>query len=177
VCWAPELGLFCAVASSGTGNRVMTSPDGIVWTVRASAADNSWYDLCWASELGLFCAVAFSGTGNRAMTSVQASGAASGVRRRGHPALQTIATDAAFTLTPMIDAPVVRHTGTLTASRTVSLSTVNAALGDQFMITRSGAGAFSLTVGTGPLKSLSTGTWCRVVFDGSAWALAEYGAL
>ncbi|MFT4075849.1 MAG: DUF2793 domain-containing protein [Asticcacaulis sp.] len=69
VCWSPELGLFCAVANSGTGNRVMTSPDGITWTVRTSAADNTWISVCWASELGLFCAVSSSGTGNRVMTS------------------------------------------------------------------------------------------------------------
>jgi hypothetical protein len=41
VVWAPELGLFVAVAVSGTGNRVMTSPDGINWTTR-STNDNAW---------------------------------------------------------------------------------------------------------------------------------------
>ncbi|MCW3119951.1 MAG: C-terminal target protein, partial [Chitinophagaceae bacterium] len=60
-------GLFVAVASSGTGNRVMTSPDGIVWTIRSSAADNTWTSVTYAN--GLFVAVANSGTGNRAMTS------------------------------------------------------------------------------------------------------------
>ena len=69
VTWSPELGLFCAVASSGTGDRVMTSPDGIVWTSRTSAADNTWYAVTWSPELGLFCAVSASGTGNRVMTS------------------------------------------------------------------------------------------------------------
>jgi hypothetical protein len=69
VCWSPELRLFCAVAGSGTGNRVMTSPDGITWTIRTSAADNSWFSVCWSPELRLFCAVANSGTGNRVMTS------------------------------------------------------------------------------------------------------------
>jgi hypothetical protein len=69
VCWSRELGLFCAVAISGTGNRVMTSPDGITWTARTSAADNQWRSVCWSRELGLFCAVAVSGTGNRVMTS------------------------------------------------------------------------------------------------------------
>jgi hypothetical protein len=43
VIWAYELGLFVAVAGSGNGNRVMTSPDGITWTSRVSAADNNWY--------------------------------------------------------------------------------------------------------------------------------------
>lgn len=33
-------GLFVAVASSGGGNRVMTSPDGVTWTSRQSAEDN-----------------------------------------------------------------------------------------------------------------------------------------
>jgi hypothetical protein len=69
VCWSPELGLFCAVATSGTGNRVMTSSDGITWTTRASATDNVWNDVCWSPELGLFCSVASTGTGNRVMTS------------------------------------------------------------------------------------------------------------
>ena len=72
VCWAPELGLFCAVASSGSSNRVMTSPDGITWTLRTSAADNQWRSVCWAPELGLFCAVALDGAGNRVMTSISA---------------------------------------------------------------------------------------------------------
>jgi len=69
VCWSPELSLFCAVASTGTGNRVMTSQDGINWTARTSAADNNWYGVCWSPELSLFCAVAASGTGNGVMTS------------------------------------------------------------------------------------------------------------
>ena len=47
----------------------MTSPDGVNWTIRTSAADNSWRSVCWSPELGLFCAVADSGTGNRVMTS------------------------------------------------------------------------------------------------------------
>ncbi|MGJ4748386.1 hypothetical protein ACQV5M_18635, partial [Leptospira sp. SA-E8] len=29
VCWSPELHLFVSVANTGTGNRVMTSPDGV----------------------------------------------------------------------------------------------------------------------------------------------------
>ena len=66
---APELGLFVAVAESGTGNRVMTSTDGINWTTRNSAADNFWRGITWAPELGLFVAIARTGTGNRVMTS------------------------------------------------------------------------------------------------------------
>jgi hypothetical protein len=70
IAWAPELGLFAAVALSGSsGNRVMTSSDGITWVTRASAADNQWRDIAWSSELGLFAAVAQTGSGNRVMTS------------------------------------------------------------------------------------------------------------
>ncbi|WAC48150.1 DUF2793 domain-containing protein [Asticcacaulis sp. SL142] len=69
VVWSPELGRFCAVAASGTGNRVMTSEDGVTWTQRTSAADNSWMSVCWSRETWQFCAVAASGTGNRVMTS------------------------------------------------------------------------------------------------------------
>ncbi|BBE72041.1 DUF2793 domain-containing protein [Oharaeibacter diazotrophicus] len=69
VCWAAELGLFVAVGASGSGNRVMTSPDGIAWTARTSAADNNWRAVCWSPELSLLVAVGDSGTGNRVMTS------------------------------------------------------------------------------------------------------------
>ena len=69
VCWSPELALFVAVAFSGTGNRVMTSPDGITWTARTSAADNDWAAVCWSPERMLFVAVAGTGAGNRVMTS------------------------------------------------------------------------------------------------------------
>ena len=62
-------GLFVAVANSGTGNRVMTSPNGneYTWTSRTSAADNNWSSVTYGN--GLFVAVANSGTGNRVMTS------------------------------------------------------------------------------------------------------------
>jgi len=59
------------VAYSGTGDRVMTSPDGIVWTIRTSAADNQWRSVTYGTPGGspLFVAVANSGMGNRVMTS------------------------------------------------------------------------------------------------------------
>jgi hypothetical protein len=44
-------GLFVAVATSGSGNRVMTSPDGVNWTIRDSAADNDWRVL----RMGMVC--------------------------------------------------------------------------------------------------------------------------
>ncbi len=60
-------GVFVAVAATGTGNRVMTSPDGITWTSRTSAANNQWTAVTYGN--GLFVAVAYSGSGNRVMSS------------------------------------------------------------------------------------------------------------
>ncbi len=65
--WADTLNLFIAVANSGTGNRVMTSPDGITWTNRTSAADNNWNSLAWGNNI--LVSVSNSGTTNRVMTS------------------------------------------------------------------------------------------------------------
>ncbi len=69
ICWSPQLGIFCVVFQSGTGNRVMTSPDGVNWTMRNTPANNSWNSVCWSAELNLLCAVAYSGTGSLIMTS------------------------------------------------------------------------------------------------------------
>jgi len=55
------------VSLDGTGDRVMTSPDGITWTGRASAVDNDWLGIAYGA--GLFVAVAATGTGDRVMTS------------------------------------------------------------------------------------------------------------
>lgn len=60
-------GLFFAVSGTGTGTRVITSPDGINWTTRTSAADNLWRSVVYGN--GMYVAVAASGTGNRAMSS------------------------------------------------------------------------------------------------------------
>jgi hypothetical protein len=71
VCWSPELRIFVAVASEGNNNRVMTSPDGIRWSLTSQSIElNYWSSVCWSSELGLFVAVATIGTtNNRVMTS------------------------------------------------------------------------------------------------------------
>lgn len=61
--------LFVAISYDGTGNRVMTSPNGIAWQSRTSAADYSWYDVTYGN--GMFVAVAGAGGGgtDRVMTS------------------------------------------------------------------------------------------------------------
>ena len=60
-------GLFVAVATSGTGNRVMTSPDGITWTSRTSAANLNWRSITYGN--GLFVAVSSDGVQANIMTS------------------------------------------------------------------------------------------------------------
>ena len=64
--------MFLAVAESGSGNRAMTSADGIHWTLSPTPADNNWQSVCWSPELGLFAAVANSGSGNRAFSATAA---------------------------------------------------------------------------------------------------------
>lgn len=69
MCWSPQLGLFVVVSStSSSGRNVMTSPDGITWTLQTSP-NMSWKSVCWSPELNLLVAVANGGTGNRVMTS------------------------------------------------------------------------------------------------------------
>jgi len=94
------------------------------------------------------------------------------------PEYQVVATNADFTLTAFVSGQNVLHTGTLTADRAVTLSTTNARAGrTKYRIARSGAGAFNLNVGTGPLKALASGQWCDVVYNGSAFVLTGYGSL
>ena len=73
IAWGGPAGqeLFVAVAQSGTGNRVMTSPDGISWTSRNSVADNRWRSVVWGGPAGqeLFVAVAESASSYGVMTS------------------------------------------------------------------------------------------------------------
>jgi hypothetical protein len=59
ICWSSELRLFCALGASGTGNRVMTSPDGRNWSLGVSPSDSSWGAVVWAKELGIFLAISF----------------------------------------------------------------------------------------------------------------------
>jgi hypothetical protein len=61
--------MFVACANTGTGARIMTSPDGINWMIRNTPADNSWLSVCWSPELSIFVAVAETGAVNRVMSS------------------------------------------------------------------------------------------------------------
>jgi hypothetical protein len=65
-------GVFVAVASSGSGNRIMTSADGVNWISEVSAADNKWNGITYGN--GKFVVVGETGTGNRVMVSAEAPG-------------------------------------------------------------------------------------------------------
>ena len=68
--FSPELHLFVAVADSGTGERVLTSLDGVTWTSHTPLLPtHQWRAIEWAHELGLFVALSASGASNQAMTS------------------------------------------------------------------------------------------------------------
>ncbi len=75
VVWSPQLNLFCAVANSSpsNGQNVMTSPNGINWTLRTNAPNFisgfgnvpfyfGYNNIVWSSELNLFVACVSSNT-------------------------------------------------------------------------------------------------------------------
>jgi hypothetical protein len=49
VCYAPEIGLFCAI-----GSKSFTSTDGMTW-ISGSGFGSSANDICWSGDLGIFC--------------------------------------------------------------------------------------------------------------------------
>ena len=85
--------------------------------------------------------------------------------------------DADVTLTANTDDPIQLYATTLTANRTVTLSTTGASEGDTFRVVRTGLGAFTLDVGGLKTIASATAAFVDVTFDGSAWILTGYGAL
>ena len=69
--WSPSLELFAAVGGFilGAPNRVMTSPDGVTWTLQSDPYNDLWQDIAWSPTLGLFAAVGRVATGPGIMTS------------------------------------------------------------------------------------------------------------
>lgn len=85
--------------------------------------------------------------------------------------------DTSQTIVVNVDAPIQRWATTLTANRTVTLSTTGAANGDKFRIVRTGLGAFTLAVGALKTIPSATAAFVDVMFDGAAWVLTGYGTL
>lgn len=92
-------------------------------------------------------------------------------------AVSTIATDADASTDILATQSRLQvfHTGTLTADRVLSLGTANAQTGAVIRVTRTGAGAFNLSVAG--LKNLATNEWCEVVYNGASFVLTAYGVL
>lgn len=81
------------------------------------------------------------------------------------------------TLTVGTDVPTQRWATTLTANRTVTLSTTGAFNGSTFRIVRTGLGAFTLNVGGLKTIPSATAAYVDVQYDGAAWVLTGYGTL
>lgn len=87
--------------------------------------------------------------------------------------------DADITLTPYSSFTTNLYQSPITANRNVTLSTTGATSGIRFRVVRTAGatGAFSVNVGSGPLKALSSGQWCDVEYTGSTWMLVAFGSL
>jgi hypothetical protein len=85
--------------------------------------------------------------------------------------------DASVTIVAGTDRQTQRFATTLTANRTVTLSTTGAVNGDKFRVVRTGLGSFTLAVGG--LKTIPSATagFVDVEYDGTAWRLTGYGTL
>ncbi len=78
------------------------------------------------------------------------------------------------TLTSLVVAPTQVMQGTLTAIRTVTLSSTYAYKGSKFRVKREAGGLFNLLVnGIG----LSLNSWADFEYDGSAWVQTASGGL
>lgn len=91
----------------------------------------------------------------------------------------TISVDASatFTFLPASSSPTQVLSAAITAGRTVTLSTASAKNGQTARFTRTAASTGAFNWDIGGLKNLTVGTWCEVVYDGSAWVLVQFGSL
>jgi hypothetical protein len=119
------------------------------------------------------------GTGRPQLYSkrVAGSGAGNWVLSSALPVASADNGDANATLTVGSNAPIQRWATTLTANRTVTLSTTGAANGDAWRIVRTGLGAFTLDVGGLKTIPSATAAFVDVTYTGSAWILTGYGTL
>jgi hypothetical protein len=71
MCWSPQLRLFCAVAQdTTTGNKIMTSPDGITWTIQSTSnTTGTLMAVAWSPKLNLFVACGNGGALTRILKS------------------------------------------------------------------------------------------------------------
>lgn len=84
--------------------------------------------------------------------------------------------DASVTLVPGTDHEEQPFRSTLTANRTVTLSTTGALNGHRFRVTRNAVTPGNFTLDIGGLKTIPANTngKVEVIYDGSAWQLADF---
>lgn len=82
-----------------------------------------------------------------------------------------------YTITAGVSATTQRITAALTGNRTITLDTTGAWSGAKFRVVRTAASTGAFTTDVGGLKTLATGQWCDVEYDGSAWLLTAFGSL
>lgn len=87
--------------------------------------------------------------------------------------------NANMTLTALANSPTQIMKGTLTAARTISLSTTYAYSGARFRIKREATGLFNLVVNlaVGLNINLAGAGWMDVEYDGTAWVQTASGGL
>jgi hypothetical protein len=67
-CWSPELRLFVAV-SGERGGKIITSTNGINWSLQTYPSLTNWRSVCWSPQLRLFIAVAVAGPSGQVVVS------------------------------------------------------------------------------------------------------------
>lgn len=92
VAWSPTLNLFAATSLDGGANQVMTSPDGITWTLRATPIVRQWTIVRWIPTINAFVAMSQDGGLNvsRSMLSTDGINWTAGAIATGQPAFQDI---------------------------------------------------------------------------------------
>lgn len=123
-----------------------------------------------------FAAVVQSPVGPNIFHGYDSNGTPTSIGLWDRPTISTLP-DADTTLSPGINSQYQIISATLTANRTITLSTVGAVNGDQFTVVRKGLGLFTLNVGGLKLVPSATTATVTVMFDGSAWQLIGYQLL
>ena len=88
-----------------------------------------------------------------------------------------LSADADFTIQIGVNAKHLRHTGTLTADRAVTVSTTDAYAGAGFWFTRMSGGAFNLNFDTTPALALAQNDSAYIAFNGTFWYPAFKGSV
>lgn len=111
----------------------------------------------WVSDLG----------GGEGMVTSDGTG-----YRRLFPGYQAKSNTTNFTWTYLTDASLIELTGTITAARTVTVSTTNAVVGATVRFVHRGSGAFNWVING---INVALGQYIDLFYDGSAWKNAAQG--